>query len=334
MDMSLASIVQLLILLLCSEQITGQNSLLQQLLQTLRSGVPTAQSAPLTIDQEILNAAGEEAFNSDISDVTHGEYQFQGDIIFKYGDLAGALEPEQSAFDGPVRKKRKTAQDTTKRWTENTVLIAFDSNSAFTPTQRREFQNAIDQWQQKTCLRFRTPTINDIHQGKSFVFVQNGKGCSSPLGMNPMRQTGIFRYQPLTLAQQCRTRRIMMHEIGHCLGLIHEQSRSDRDSHISVLWKNVPMHMRHNFQRFTTQVTNNRNTPYDYESLMHYGPKAFSTNGEPTLRTTNPSYQDRIGAFQEISQYDALAINNMYDCGVSMQQTMVPWWHFVGKRKK
>ncbi|OWF36457.1 high choriolytic enzyme 1-like [Mizuhopecten yessoensis] len=307
----------------------SQPELLQQLLQQLQ------QTSPQTIDQEILNAAGPEAFNSDVSDPIHQEFKIQGDIVFKYGELAGALQPEPAVHGGLVRKKRKTPQDLTKMWPNAEVLIAFDSRASFSPEERSLFQSALEQWQRKTCVRFRTPTINDIHQGRSFIFVQDGKGCSSPLGMNPMRETGIFKYQPLTLARPCRTRRIMMHEVGHSLGLIHEQSRSDRDSSVNVMWQNVPVHMRHNFQKFTEQVTNNRNTPYDYESLMHYGPNAFTTNGAPTLRTLDASYQDRIGGFQEISRYDAMAISNMYNCGARMQPFIPPWWHrLLGRKKK
>ncbi|XP_069105764.1 zinc metalloproteinase nas-4-like [Argopecten irradians] len=321
-----------------------QRSLIQQLLQALRPRETQFQAAaPLTIDEEIIQAVGADVFNSDMSDPETGTVVFQGDIVLKYGDLNGALVPEESVNDVTLRrKKRKTTSDGTKGWPRGEILIAFDSNAQFilsdtliAPMQRQEFQESLNSWQQKTCVRFRTPTINDIHQGRSFVFVQNGRGCSSPLGMNPMRQTGMFKYQPLTLAPNCRKKRIIMHEVGHALGLIHEQSRYDRDRYVLIQWNNVDISMRHNFQQFTHQVTDNRGTDYDYQSLMHYGPKAFSTNGNPTLQTVDPSYQDRIGAYTEISQLDAEAINNMYNCRAPMQTVFHPFFGMVhGKKKK
>ena len=54
----------------------------------------------------------------------------------------------------------------------------------------------------------------------------------------------------------------------HALGFYHEQSRSDRDSNVNVLLQNVISGYEHNFQK---HVTRNKNIPYDYYSVMHYG---------------------------------------------------------------
>lgn len=102
---------------------------------------------------------------------------------------------------------------------------------------------------------------------------------------------------------------VAAHELMHALGFVHEQSRSDRDHYVSIVWKNImqgqderspsPCVLLHsqslffiqvsNFSRqiccvsfvfyvltdqmhnFRKQVTNNLNSPYDYGSVMHYG---------------------------------------------------------------
>jgi hypothetical protein len=41
--------------------------------------------------------------------------------------------------------------------------------------------------------------------------------------------------------------------------------------------------MEHNFKRYSVFKITSFRVPYDYESIMHYGPYAFSKNGQPTI---------------------------------------------------
>ena len=65
-----------------------------------------------------------------------------------------------------------------------------------------------------------------------------------------------------------------MHEMGHTIGLDHEQSRLDRDKYIFVDFNNVaPVAEGAYTQDFATSMNYGL---YDYISLMHYAPRGFS----------------------------------------------------------
>lgn len=59
----------------------------------------------------------------------------------------------------------------------------------------------------------------------------------------------------------------VIHEFGHAIGMNHEQSRSDRDNHLKVLFENIRDDKESNLHKRTTLDNN----PYDYYSLMQYG---------------------------------------------------------------
>lgn len=63
-----------------------------------------------------------------------------------------------------------------------------------------------------------------------------------------------------------------VHEIGHALGLWHEQQRAIRDQYITVIDANVDANAKANFQatgKGATGVTD-YGLPYDVNSVMHY----------------------------------------------------------------
>lgn len=68
------------------------------------------------------------------------------------------------------------------------------------------------------------------------------------------------------------------HELGHALGLFHEQSRCDRDSFVTVFTANIAAGMSGNFTKLCDSTAKDIGS-YDLASLMHYSSFAFSKDG-------------------------------------------------------
>ncbi len=88
--------------------------------------------------------------------------------------------------------------------------------------------------------------------------------------------------QPMTGSTSCAVGTIL-HEMGHIIGLWHEQSRPDRNTFVTVNYGNVIKGSWGNFEQFGDDIQ--LLTPYDYASIMQYPPYSFSRNGGPVIET-------------------------------------------------
>ena len=73
----------------------------------------------------------------------------------------------------------------------------------------------------------------------------------------------------------------LLHEMGHVVGLYHEQSRPDRSSFVTVNFGNVIKGSEDNFNQLSDNFQDL--TLFDYASVMEYIPFAFSRNGGPVM---------------------------------------------------
>lgn len=90
------------------------------------------------------------------------------------------------------------------------------------------------------------------------------------------------------------------------------QSATDRDKYVTILWKNIKLNAKSNFKTYSRFEISQQGTPYDYASVMHYAPTAFSKNGMATIVPRDPfaTIGQRIG----MSEGDIARINVMYKC--------------------
>ncbi|KAB0361224.1 hypothetical protein FD754_005380, partial [Muntiacus muntjak] len=162
---------------------------------------------------------------------------------------------------------------------------------------------AFEMFRLKSCVDFKP------YEGESsYIIFQEFSGCWSEVGD---RHVG----QNLSIGQGCDYKAIVEHEILHALGFYHEQSRTDRDDYVNIWWDEILPGYQHNFNTYDDSFITDLNTPYDYESLMHYRPLSFNKNDSvPTITAKIPEFNSIIGQRMDFSAIDLERLNRMYNC--------------------
>ncbi len=236
---------------------------------------------------------------------------FEGDIILGDADqLEFAVKPvklESTAAQLPgglvpfsyvVRSVLSGAQ----KWTNNTVPYVIDPNLGAKDVILRSMQA----WSSKAPrLKFVERTAANSGQYPNYVYFTIGSNPNACLSRGLGMMGGP---QNVELVDGCGYGQIV-HEIGHVIGLNHEQNRSDRDTKVRVEMANVLLGYG---GQFTQRPDTHQDVgAYDLDSIMHYEPYAFTCNGKPTIvAVESPGIS--FGQRDHISAGDAAAINSIY----------------------
>jgi hypothetical protein len=206
----------------------------------------------------------------------------------------------------------------TKNSSDGLVYVNYYFTASVDQERKEAFQLAIDEWEQKTCIRFvpshQTPRVE--------VRVGEPDSCSASLGWPGSTGTAVVN---LGWCNSVRQVGAMIHELGHTTGMSHEQKRLDaaeqlqtpegvKGPYLRVLWNNIEDRW---FGQFTPDSSAyigsaaSGYAEYDYSSVMHYGSGSSSS---PRFETVNPVFESVVGSRSGLSKGDVEQILDMYQC--------------------
>jgi hypothetical protein len=167
---------------------------------------------------------------------------------------------------------------------------------------REQINAAMREIEQKTCVKFRPRLLS-----RDYVNMGSGSGCYSVIG----RQGGP---QILSLGRGCGAHTTIVHELMHAIGFEHMHSHRDRDMFLKINWENIPTDKWRQFE-VVSLLGYKTLVPFDFESVMLYGPKTFGQQGKTSMESKVKG--KRVLEMAEksgLSKGDIDGINRLYMC--------------------
>ena len=179
-------------------------------------------------------------------------YVFQGDMM---------LTSEQVEIIGAPQTRGGFRRNPVRYWPKRTVYYKF-TDGFMLPQDKEGIEVGIQYWRDNTCLKF--VKLKSNQTVPNYVEFVSDSWSHSNVGMVGGRQE--IAIQTLYGSD----RHIVVHEIGHTIGMYHEHNRADRDQFLKIYWDNIdPKHVS-DYQKYDgsegTEVAG-----LDINSMMIYG---------------------------------------------------------------
>ncbi len=204
----------------------------------------------------------------------YGQKMILGDIAIADDELSD--KPQNATM------KKGSGYFASGKWRNNTVDYVF---SGGTTARRNDILTAMRYWTEATGIKFRA-----VDPAKRFhvrITFDSRGGNRAALGFQRV------------YGQLCNLANggvgIAVHELGHTIGMVHEQNRSDRDTYIRINWDNIRPEWRSEYEALDSgedQINSDSFSGFDYRSIMLY-PSFANSSG--VFNTSIPAMQHYDG---------------------------------------
>lgn len=177
-------------------------------------------------------------------------------------------------------------------------IIPYYLDGEFSDTDVENIREAMDAWENVCGVRFEKVTPRSSAYR---IMRVNADEWLSSIGENNSECHMVF-------GRAYSNVDVIIHELGHCLGLMHEHQRPDRDDYVRIVWDNILSGKEYNFEIVDNPIFVEEDYDYDFQSIMHYDPVSFSINGSPTIIAIGGEAIFQSGGVTELDAAKARAI--------------------------
>ncbi|MFV0291641.1 MAG: M12 family metallopeptidase [Mangrovibacterium sp.] len=196
------------------------------------------------------------------------------------------------------------------------AMVRFVYNANLNDFQKQRIKSALLEIESNTNIRFYNATgqpTKDPTYGFQYPYID-----FTSIGAKDVSSSYVGRIggrQQVSLADfafNSWNNSVIIHEILHACGMLHEQCRNDRDSYVTINWSNLKSAGSSNFSKRTTNYY--MINSYDFNSIMGYS--SYTSSSSAVYDTSKPMYTKKDGSaiYQGycMSSTDRMWVNRLY----------------------